>query len=48
MFGVEDSDVCLLVVHVCRAVDRVVGHPRPFLSATGVPFVTSPGPIGVS
>ena len=26
------------VVHVCRTVDRVVGHPRPRLSGIGVPW----------
>ena len=27
-----------MVVHVCRAVDRVVGHPRPSLAGIGVPW----------
>ena len=36
-----------LVVHVCRTVDRVVGHPRPLLSGIGVPWVSLPGPTDV-
>ena len=36
-----------LVVHVCRAVDRVVGHPRPSLSGFGVPWVSLPEPTNV-
>ena len=39
--------VCLLVVHVCRTVDRVVGHPRPSLSGMGVPWVSLLGPTEV-
>ena len=38
--------VCL-VVHVCRTVDRVVGHPRPSLSNIGVPWVSLLGPTDV-
>ena len=44
---VKDSGACLLVVHVCRTVDRVVGHPRPSLSGIGVPWVSLPGPTDV-
>ena len=29
MYDVEDSGVCLLVVHVCRTVDRVVWVSLP-------------------
>ena len=47
MYVVKDSGVCRLVVHVRRTVDRVVGHPRPSLSGTGVPWVSLPGPTGV-
>ena len=38
MYVVEDSGVCLVVVHVCRTVDRVVGYPRPS-AGIGVPWV---------
>ena len=31
------SGVCLLVVHVCRTADRVVGHSRPSLPGIGCP-----------
>ena len=48
MYVVGDSGACLLlVVHVCRTVDRVVGHPRPSLSGIGVPWVSLPGPTDV-
>ena len=46
-YVVKDSGVCLLVVHVCRTVDRVVCHPRPSLSGIGVPWVSLPGPTDV-
>ena len=36
-----------LVVHVCRTVDRVVGHPRPSLAGFGVPWMSLPGPTDV-
>ena len=36
LYVVKDNGVCLLVVHVCRTVDRVVGHPRPSLSRAGL------------
>ena len=32
-----------LDVHVCRTVDRVVGHPQPSLSGIGAPWVSLPG-----
>ena len=47
MYVVKDSGACLLVVHVCRTVDRVVGHPRPSLADIGVPCVSLPGPTDV-
>ena len=51
-FSLEKRDCTLLktvvpvlvVVHVCRTVDRVVGHPRPSLSGIGVPWVSLLGP----
>ena len=33
-----------LVVHVCRTVDRVVGHPRSFLSSIGARGCPRPDP----
>ena len=33
---VQDSGACLLFVHVCRTVDRVVGRPRHSLAGIGV------------
>ena len=47
LYVVKDSGVCLLVVHVCRTVDRVVGHPWPSLSGIGVPWVSLPGSTDV-
>ena len=47
MYVVKDSGVCLLVMDVCRTVDRAVGHPRPHLSGIGVPWVSLPGPTNV-
>ena len=44
---VEDRGVCLLAVHFCRTVDRVVGHPRPSLAGIGVPWVSLLGPTDV-
>ena len=44
---VKDSGVCLLVVHVCRTVDRVAGHPQSSLVGIGVPWVSLPGPTDV-
>ena len=44
---VKDSGVCLLVVHVCRTVDRVVSHPRPSLAVIRVPWVSLSGPTDV-
>ena len=46
MYVVLKSGACLLVVHVCRTVDRVVGNPRPFLSGTSVPWMSLPGTTG--
>ena len=40
MFVVKDSGACLVVVHVCRTVDRVVGHRRPSLAGIGVPCMS--------
>ena len=37
LYVVKDKSACLLVVHVCRTVDRVLGHPRPSLAGIGVP-----------
>ena len=42
LYVVKDSGVCLLLVHVCRNMDRVVGHPRPSLVGMGVPWVSLP------
>ena len=47
MYVVKDSGACFVFVHVCRTVDRVVGHPRPSLSGIGVPWVSFPGPTDV-
>ena len=47
MYVVKDSGACLLVVHVCRTVDRVVGHPRPSLAGISVPWASLPGPTDV-
>ena len=44
---VKDSGVCLLDVHVCRTVDRVVGHAQSSLAGIGVPRVSLPGPTDV-
>ena len=44
---VKDSGDCLLVAHVCRTVDRLVGHPRPSLAGIGVLWVSLPGPTDV-
>ena len=35
------------VFWLCTFVARVVGHPQPSLSGTGVPWVSMPGPTGV-
>ena len=48
LYVVGNSGVCLLVVHVCRTVDRVVGHTRPSLAGIGVPWVSFMGPTDVS
>ena len=42
LYVVKDNGARLLVVHVCRTVDRVVGHPRPSLASIGVPCVSLP------
>ena len=47
LYIVKDNGACLLVVHVCRTVDRVVGHTRPSLAGIGVPWVSLPGPTDV-
>ena len=49
-------DACLLKARLSQGlssvwrssvVEQVVGHPRPSLSGTGVPWVSLPGPTGV-
>ena len=44
LFFLKTAVPVVLAVHVCRAADRVVGHPRPPFSGIGVPWVSLPGP----